>query len=128
MILIDHNIPAQQVALLRQAHLRPQQIGRDIGRPEWQDYEEILRYLHRLKAPTFFTRDEDFFRRRLCHQNYCLVFVTGLVIDTAKDIRRFLRFPLFRTKRLRMGKVVRTSSSGIVWWEIGKVSLQREAW
>ncbi len=61
MILIDHNIPEHQVVLLRKARLRPQQIGRDIGRPEWQDFEEILRYLHRLKASTFFTRDEDFF-------------------------------------------------------------------
>lgn len=56
MILLDHNISEHQVALLRQARLRPQQIGRDIGRPEWQDFEEILRHLHRLKATTFFTR------------------------------------------------------------------------
>jgi len=24
-----------------------------VGRPEWQDLEEILRYLHRQKAATF---------------------------------------------------------------------------
>lgn len=128
MILLDHNIPEHQVALLRQARLRPQQIGRDIGRPEWQDFEEILRYLHRLKAPTFFTRDEDFFRRRLCHQNYCLVIITGLVTDTAKDIRRFLRHPRFRTRQQRMRTIVRLTPTGMVWWEIGKVSLQRQSW
>jgi hypothetical protein len=114
VILLDHNIPEHQVALLRQARLRPQQIGRDIGRPEWQDFEEILRYLYQRKAPTFFTRDEDFFHRRLCHQKYCLVFMTGLVLDTAKDIRRFLRHPLFRTRQQRLGKVIRIASRGIV--------------
>ncbi|MBM4259264.1 MAG: hypothetical protein FJ147_25610 [Deltaproteobacteria bacterium] len=114
MILLDHNIPEHQVETLRQARLRPQQIGRDIGRPEWQDFEEILRYLHRLKSPTFFTRDDDFFRRRLCHQNYCLVVTTGLVTDTARGIRRFLRHPRFRTRRQRMGTVIRLTSIGIL--------------
>jgi len=31
-------------------------LGR-VGRAEWQDHQEVLRYLRRLKAPTFFTRD-----------------------------------------------------------------------
>lgn len=128
MILLDHNIPEHQVELLRRARLRPQQIGRDVGRPEWQDFEEILRHLHRLKAITFITRDEDFFHRRLCHSNYSLVVVSGLVIDTAKDVRRFLRHRDFRTKQQRMGKVVRLSSTGMVWWEISKESQQRRSW
>jgi hypothetical protein len=128
VILLDHNIPEHQVALLRQARLQPQQIGRDVGRPEWQDFEELLRYLHRLKAITFISRDEDFFHRRLRHPNYCLVVVGGFVVDTARDVRRFLRHSHFRTKRQRMGKVVRLASTGIVWWELGKDSLQRLAW
>ena len=113
MILIDHNIPAQQVALLRQAHLRPQQIGRDIGRPEWQDYEEILRYLHRLKAPTFFTRDEDFFRRRLCHQNYCLVFVTGLEAAQVRNeeaVNRHLRSSCLAQSMLQRAPAIASTS------------------
>ena len=71
MILLDHNIPEQQAEILRRARLQPRQIGREVGRPEWQDLEEILHYLHHLKAATFITRDEGFFRRRLCHSNYC---------------------------------------------------------
>ena len=59
MILLDHNIPEQQVERLRRARLRPQQIGHEVGRPEWLDFEEILRYLHRRKAVTFFTRDTE---------------------------------------------------------------------
>lgn len=128
MILIDHNIPAQQVEILRRARLRPQQIGRDVGRPEWQDIEEILRYLHRLKSATFITRDEGFFRRRLCHLNYCLVVVSGPVTDTAAYVRRFLRHNAFRAKPQRAGKVVRLSPTRIMWWEGGAESQRRLLW
>ena len=106
MILLDHNIPEQQVEAFRRVRLRLPQIGHDVGRPEWQDLEEILRYLHSLKAGTFITRDEGFFRRSLCHPNYCIAIVSGPVGDTAASIRRFLRHATFRTKRNRMGKVV----------------------
>lgn len=128
MILLDHNIPEHQVEALRRARLRPQQVGRDIGRPEWQDLEEILRYLHRLKAATFITRDEGFFRRRLCHPNYCIVVVSGPVIETAVYAQRFLRHAAFRAKQQRVGKVVRLSSTRIAWWEIDMESQQRLLW
>jgi hypothetical protein len=128
VIPVDHNIPEHQVEVLRRARLRPRQVGRDIGRPEWQDLEEILRYLHRLKSATFITRDDGFFRRRLCHRNYCLVVVSGPVIETAAYVQRFLRHTAFRTKQQRVGKVVRLSSTRIAWWEIGMESQQRLLW
>ena len=128
MILLDHNIPEHQVEALRHARLRPQQIGREVGRPEWQDLEEILRYLHRLKLATFITRDEGFFHRRLCHRNYCIVVVSGPVIETAVYIRRFLRHSAFRTKKQRTGKMVRLSPTQIAWWEVGARLQQRLLW
>lgn len=128
MIILDHDIPEHQVESLRLARLRPQQIGRDIGRPEWQDLEEILRYLHSRKSETFFTRDEGFFRRQLCHQNYCIVFISGSVLETSLYIQRFLRHRTFRTRKSRMGKVIRLSSTRIVCWERGKEKPLRLAW
>jgi hypothetical protein len=128
VILLDHNIPEEQVELLRRARLRPRQIGREVGRPEWQDLEEILRYLHRLKAATFITRDEGFFRRRLCHSNYCIVIVSGPVIEIAGYIQRFLRHAAFRTKQQRPGKVVRLLPTRILWWAIGVKLRQRLLW
>ncbi len=128
MIVLDHNIPKVQVESLRRARLRPQQIGREVGRPEWQDLEEILRYLHRLKAATFVTRDEGFFLRRLCHSNYCIVIVSGPVTETARYIQRFLRHTAFRTKRQRSGKVVRLLPTRIVWWGIRAKLQQRLPW
>jgi len=38
--------------------------------PEWNDQQEVLRYLHATKQSAFFTRDLGFFRRRFCHPNY----------------------------------------------------------
>ena len=128
MILVDHNIPEHQVEILRRARLRPQQIGREVGRPEWQDLEEILRYLHRRKSATFITRDEGFFRRRLCHRTYCIVVVSGLVTETAVYVRRFLRHTAFRAKQQRVGKVVRLSPTRIAWWEVGVEAQQRLSW
>jgi hypothetical protein len=115
VILVDHNIPEHQVEILRRVRLRPQQIGREVGRPEWQDLEEILRYLHRLKSATFITRDEGFFRRRLCHRNYCIVVVSGFVTETAAPVRQFLRHTAFRAKQQRVSKVVRLSPTKIAW-------------
>lgn len=128
MIILDHDIPEHQAEILRWARLRPQQIGRDVGRPEWQDLEEILRYLHSGKSETFFTRDEGFFRRRLCHRNYCIVIVSTPVLETALYVKRFLRHKTFRTKKGRMGKVARLSPTWIVCWKTGREKLCRLSW
>lgn len=120
MILLDHNIPQQDAEHLRHWRIHFRQIGYEVGRPEWDDQQEILRYLHKVKQPTFFTRDLGFFKYRLCHPNYCLVVVTGSVLDTASLIRRVLRHSEFKTKAKRCGKVLRLSSTNIAWWEIDK--------
>lgn len=83
MILLDHNIPEQHVEILRQARLRPQQVGREVGRPEWLDFEEILRYLHQRKFVTFLTRDDDFFRRRWGHANYSNELLLSVVLPVS---------------------------------------------
>jgi len=73
VIVLDHNIPQDQAEQLRRWRVHFRQIGFEVGRPEWDDQQEVLRYLHTEKQLTFFTRDLGFFRRRLCHPNYCLV-------------------------------------------------------
>jgi hypothetical protein len=56
------------------------------------------------------------------------VVVNGPVVETAVYIRRFLRHSAFRTKKQRVGKVVRLSSTKISWWEIGVESQHRLSW
>lgn len=88
MIILDHNVTANQVAQLRRWKIHFAQVGVEVGQPEWDDQQEILRYLYRAKATTSFTRDDDFFRARLCHAKYCLVFIDAAIPETASFIRR----------------------------------------
>jgi hypothetical protein len=61
VIILDHNITEDQAQLLRQWRIHFRQSGVDVGRPEWADLQEILRYLRRHQQLTFITRDFDFF-------------------------------------------------------------------
>ncbi len=75
MIVLDENIPESQRQLLRSWKIQPQQIGHEIGCQGMKD-EEIVPLLHKLKRATFFTRDLGFYKRHLCHPNYCLVIIS----------------------------------------------------
>ena len=118
MIILDHNIPEDQAQQLRGRRIHFRQIGVEVGRPEWDDQQEILRFLHSSKQLTFFTRDLGFFRARLCHTNYCLVVLSVPVLETAYYIRKVLRHPDFKTRAKRNGKVIRVSTKNINFWDI----------
>lgn len=128
MILLDHNITKDQAKRLRRHRIHVRQVGYEVGRPEWEDQQEILRYLCRVKQPAFFTWDRGFLQRRFCHPNYCIVVLIGPVTETASMIRKFLRHPAFRTKAQRQGKVVELSPTKITWWEVGQTRQQHLAW
>ncbi len=128
MIVLDHNIPEDQAEQLRRWRVRFRQIGFEVGRPEWDDQQEILRYLHTAKRVTFFTRDLGFFRRRLCHSNYCLVVLAVPVLETALYIRRLLRHATLKTRVKRQGKVVRVSTGKIAFWQAGQERLISHGW
>lgn len=66
MNILDENVPLDQRDLLQAWGVRCRVIGQDIARVSLGD-DNILALLHRLKQPTLFTRDEDFFDRQLCH-------------------------------------------------------------
>jgi hypothetical protein len=128
VILLDHNIPKDQVKQLARWRIHTRQIGFQVGRPEWDDQQEILRFLHKAKQATFFTRDLGFFRIRLCHRNYCLVVIEAHVLDTADLIRRFLRHPDCKTRRQRCGRVFEISPTKIRWWQLGKSRRSELEW
>ena len=98
MIVLDHNIPEDQAQQLRVWKIHFRQIGFEVGRPEWDDQQELLRYLHSAKQVTLFTRDLGFFRRRFCHSNYCIVVLTVPVAETSFYIRRLLRHPRLKSR------------------------------
>jgi hypothetical protein len=128
VIILDHNIPLDQAEQLRRRRVRFRQIGFEVGRPEWDDQQEILRFLHKSKQMTFFTRDLGFFRARLRHSNYCLVILTVPVIETAYYIAALLRHPEFDTRAKRNGKVMRVSIKSIAFWQIGRQQQSTVSW
>jgi len=104
VIILDHNITEDQAKRLRRYRVHFRQIGFDVGRPEWDDQREILRYLHATKQLTFVTRDLGFYRYRLCHRSYCLVVLTVPVLETADYVGRLLRPKISRRERYEMEK------------------------
>jgi hypothetical protein len=120
MNLLDENVRADQRALLHQWRIPFRQVGKEISRRGVQD-ENILVLLHRLKRPTFFTQDEDFFKSRLCHASYCLVWLDVSDIEVARYIRRFLHQSEFRTHGQRLGTVIHASVERLRYWQTGTV-------
>src|SRR5882672_2345970 len=102
MNILDENIPANQRQLLEKTRLRIYQIGFNLGRRGMQD-EEIIPFLLEQRRPTFFTRDDDFYNRRLCHRRYCLVYLAVEKDKVAVFVRQLLRHPEFDTQAKRLG-------------------------
>jgi hypothetical protein len=127
MNILDENIVETQCRLLRKWRVRFRQIGFGIGREGMKD-REIISLLHDQNRPTFFTRDDDFFDRNLCHTGYCLVHAAVEKNEVAVFIRRFLRHPRFNTRAKRMGSVVRFSHAGLLIWYLHADKPQRFEW
>lgn len=115
MNILDENIPKNQRQVLENWHIRIRQVGFNIGRCGMQD-EEIVLLLLQQRRPTFFTRDEGFYKRHLCHARYGLVYLAVEKYEAAIFVRRLLRHPELDTQVKRMGKVVRVSRAGISFW------------
>jgi hypothetical protein len=89
---------------------------------------EIISLLHDLTHPTFFTRDDDFFDRNLCHASYCLVYTSVEKNEVAVFMRRLLRHPEFNTKAKRMVSLVGVSHTGLLVWRLHARKTQRFDW
>jgi len=119
MNLLDENIRQDQEDLLRTWRFKVRRLSAELAYPGVQD-PDILPLLHRLKRATFFTHDQDFWKRTLTHKVYCLVWLNVYDGDAAFFIRRFLRHPSFSTQLQRLGKVVRVQPAALRYWELGK--------
>ena len=128
MNLLDENIRHDQEDPLRKWRIKFRRLGREIARSGIQD-PEIIPLLHRLKKPTLFTHDQDFFKLSLAHRAYCLVWLDLYDGEAAAFfIRRFLRHPAFHTQAQRMGKVVRVHPGGVQYWQAGVAKRASVKW
>jgi len=122
MIVLDENIHSRQnLASIAEWYrgqvvsviqLRPGSVIRD---------DAIPALLQRLNQPTFVTTNvDDFWQVVQPHPAYCIVCL-NLPRERNNEVPTMLRhlFALseLRTKALRMGKVVRSSPSGVMYYE-----------
>ena len=93
MLIIDENISEIEVWRLRERRIPVRLISEVAARS--MDDENIIPVLHRLKTPTFFTKDRDFWNYKLIHASYCLVYldIPEHEGEVAAYIRRFLHHP-----------------------------------
>ena len=127
MNVLDENVRADQRELLRDRRIPVRHIGHDIVSKGIQD-DNIIPLLLRLRRPTFFTCDSDFYQRRLCHPRYCLVYLAIDDLSVAVYVRRVLRHPSFNTEAKRMGTVIRASSSGLTVWRLHAGQQETASW
>lgn len=113
MILLDENIPEDQVSLLKRWRIRARQIGQEVGSQGMKDDEHVRPLLHSLHRPTFFTRDLGFFNQGWIHPKYAIVCLAVSLNEVARFVRLFLRHPSFDSAAKRMGTVARVSSADI---------------
>jgi hypothetical protein len=125
--ILDENIPIIERKELQERRVPVRQIGFGLGRSGMKD-EEIIPFLHRCNRPTFFTRDLSFYKRRLCHNRYCLVYLDITEDKVAFYVRRFLRHPEWNSRAKRMGKVVRILPEKINFWRIKSNQEQSMSW
>ena len=127
MNLLDENIPLDQRDVLRAWGIKCRVIGQDIAELSVGD-DNILKLLHHVKQPTFFTRDQHFFKRSLCHRHYCLVWLNLVPEEAALYVRRFLRHPRFAIHAKRLGVVARAHHDGVHFWQRNRDALQTVGW
>src|SRR5262245_7169401 len=127
MIILDENIPDDQEELLQRRRIHTRRVGRGLGRVGMND-AEIIPLLHGLQRPTFFSLDEDFYKRRWRHERYCLVQLDGDDSFVAECIQNVLAHSTLNTKAKRMGKVIQVNPLGMTMWLVGEQSLFHLEW
>ncbi|MBI3536411.1 MAG: hypothetical protein HY070_02430 [Chloroflexi bacterium] len=122
MIVVDENLhdhrilkaisiwyPGQVISIRK---LRPASVIKD---------EAIPFLLRRARQPTFVTINvEDFWRKIEPSKHFCLINIS-LPLERIPEIpnllQRLFRFSEFKTKRLRMGKIIRLTSARVDYYE-----------
>ena len=117
MNILDENISKSQRQLLESWRISIKQIGVNTGHSGMKD-EQIISFLQRLRRPTFFARDDGFFKPQLCHIRYGLIYLNVEKSEAAIFIRRLLKHAEFSTQAKRMGNVVRVSHAGLACWRL----------
>lgn len=127
MNILDEHIPVEQRQLLKSWRFPVRQIGYDAGRPGMKD-DEVIPLLRRLRQPSFFTLDFDFYKRQLRHDRYCIVWMDVYDDEVASFVRRLLGHPALDTQAKRMGAIIRVAHKGLWVWHLRAEQEERLTW
>ncbi len=87
--------------------------------------------LRKGSEPTFVTINvTDFWKRTIPHNGFCIITVAltqTQVNEVPNLLRRLMHLPEFKTKALRMGKVIHVTQKHIEYYEADR-SIQRLQW
>ena len=116
MLILDELVTEDQRQMLLQNKIRVRQIGHELGTLGMSD-KNIIRLLHQLTFPTFFTRDLGFYTPKLQHPEYCLVILQVNRSEVYQHISKFLQIDKFSTNNKRMGTVVLVSTRNVKYYD-----------
>jgi hypothetical protein len=125
MIVVDENLHDQRIMAAISAWARGQVVSVTTLRPNSVIKDEAIPGLLRETVrPTFVTINvTDFWQKVEPHRGYCIINV-ALPKERAQEIpgllRRLFRLPDFRTKALRMGKVIRLTPQRIEYYKFDR--------
>jgi hypothetical protein len=119
-IIVDEQLGRTEVLLPLRRWITAQKI--ESLRPfEVIKDDRVLQILWEFKRPTFVTIDSEFYDKRNCDKRYCLVYFVLTPLEQNQLpglLRQLLRLPEFKTRVVRMGKVVRVSRLGVRYWQL----------
>jgi hypothetical protein len=127
MIVLDENIRQDQADFLKQGRIAVRKIGCDLAIKGTGD-ADIVPLLLKLKQPTFFTQDKDFWKLNLRHEGYCLAYLDIPAREAALYIKLLLRNPLFDTSAKRLGKVMHIHKDGISFYSTHSRKVHSVSW
>jgi len=122
MIVVDENLHGRRILAAIASWYPGQVVSVTTLRPKSLIKDEAVPVLLREAAqPTFVTINvSDFWRKVQPHGRYCIITV-ALPKERAREIPEFLRrlfhLPDFRTKALRMGKVICLTPTRVDYYE-----------
>lgn len=125
--ILDEHIIASHVDQIRRKIPSIAQIGTDWGESGWDDIEQIIPHLHHSKA-TFHTLDEDFFKRRFLHNDYCIIFYDLSTKDFVEFFQKILKHHLFDTHAKRLGKIIKVSLTHLDYWDSADHQIHETSW
>ncbi len=125
--ILDEHVIASHAEEIRKKVPSVAQIGTDWGETGWDDIEQIVPHLHHSKA-TFHTLDEDFFKRRLLHNDYCIIFYDVSLKDFVECVQKILRHPLFDTHSKRLSKIIKVRITHITYWDSADYQIHETLW